>query len=235
MKYKAVIFDLFGTLVGDIVGPPAMDVRVRMAATLSIPVNDFIQMWAKSYYGRNTGAFRSVEDNIIHICEELGTRPKDKDTKIAAQIRQDLARKIMMKPRKGALKTLLGLKDMGIKTGLISNCDPDAPIIWPDTPFKPLFDAAVFSSSSGCKKPEYHIYKKAIDQLSVAPENCLYVGNGQGSELRGAYEAGVHPVLITPDIKKGFHIMSPAEDEIALAQKEGEVITSLEEVLTLLN
>ena len=50
MKYKAVIFDLFGTLIGDIFGPPAMEVRVNMATALSIPLDDFNQKWSESYY-----------------------------------------------------------------------------------------------------------------------------------------------------------------------------------------
>ena len=34
MKYKAVIFDLFGTLVGDIMGPPYTDVLKRIGLPL---------------------------------------------------------------------------------------------------------------------------------------------------------------------------------------------------------
>jgi len=44
MKYKAVIFDLFGTLVEDIIGSPYTDLVVRIASFLSVPADDFRQM-----------------------------------------------------------------------------------------------------------------------------------------------------------------------------------------------
>ena len=64
MKYEAVIFDLFGTMVGDNIGPAYTDVLKRMAATLSVPTEDFIQKWSDTSYERNAGAFRSVGEQV---------------------------------------------------------------------------------------------------------------------------------------------------------------------------
>jgi len=233
VKYGAVIFDLFGTLVGDIVGPPAMRVRESMAGAISVPTRDFNRMWSESRFPRNLGEFASIKDNITHICEELGVKVEEKDIERAAQIRQDLSREIMMKPREGAIDVLQQLKQMGIKTGLISNCDSDTPMIWPDTPFQSLFDMAVFSASCGFMKPDRQIFKKALDGLKFSPEHCLYVSNGRGGETQGAHEAGMLPVVVIPDIKEGFYIMSPGDDELIFAWKKGRIITSLKEVVEL--
>lgn len=233
MKYKAVIFDLFGTLVCDLIGPKYTDVLVEIATVLSVPVDDFLKMWSETSYERNTGAFKSVEANIIHICKELRVQPKDNNIKIAARLRQDYARSVISKPRFGAVEVLSRLKQSGLKVGLISNCTPDAPTIWPETPFAPLVDVAVFSCSVGLKKPDHQIYKLTVERLEVEAKDCLYVANGYNGELCGACEVAIYPVLITPDIGKEFLCLPPDDEERALAEREGTVISSLEEVLAL--
>jgi len=233
MKYKAAIFDLFGTIVSDIYGPPAIRVREGMAKALSISIGDFNLMWSKSYYQRNTGVFVDVEENLYDICRELGIELQSSGVKAAAKLRKDLAKQVMMESRNGAIETLRRLGKKGCKTGLISNCDPDAPSIWPDTPFEPLFDVAVFSCSSGFMKPGHEIYLETSTRLGVIPQECIYVSNGQNRELRAAFELRMLPVLITPRDDEELHIMNPQEDEIALAKEKGEVISSLGEVLSL--
>jgi len=224
MKYQAVIFDLFGTLVGNLYGPQYNDILRRIALILSVPSKDFLRMWSATTYARNTGAFRSVEVNIIHICQELGSQPKG-DVKSAAQIRQDYARHIMMKPRPDAVSVISQLKSLGYKAGLISNCTTDAPAIWPDTPFAHLFDVAVFSCSAGLMKPDPRIYQIAVEQLAVEPNECLYIADGIDQELAGAAQVGMHPV----------QIYVTGEDSIDSHREEwdGPVISSLTEVLAL--
>ena len=233
MKYKAVIFDLFGTLVCDIVGSEYTDTLVGIAKVLSVPADDFLRMWSDTSYQRNTGAFQSVEANIIHICKKLRVQPKDNNLKLAARLRQDFARSVMSRPRLGAVEVLSRLKQSGHKVGLISNCTPDAPAIWPETPFAPLVDVAIFSCSVGLKKPDHQIYKLTFNRLEVEAKDCLYVANGCDGELCGACEVGMYPVLITPDTDKEFLYRPPDDEERALAEREGMVISSLEEVLAL--
>jgi len=233
MKYKAVIFDLFGTLVCDLIGPKYTDTLVRMATVLSVPADDFLKMWSDTSYERNTGAFQSVEANIIHICKQLRIQPKDNNLKLAARLRQDYARSVMIKPRCGAVEVLSRLKQSGRKVGLISNCTPDAPAIWPETPFAHLVDVAVFSCSVGLRKPDHQIYRLTVERLEVEAKDCLYVANGYYGELHSAWEVEMYPVLITPDMDNEFLYQPPDDEERALAEREGTVISLLEEVLAL--
>ena len=176
------------------------------------------------------GVWRSF---LAHICRALSVQPTEDDVKPAAQIRQDCARFVMTRPRMGAVETLSLLRQQGHKLGLLSNCTPDAPVIWPETPFAPLFNVTVFSCSVGLMKPDYRIYQLAVERLGVESMDCVYVSNGQSSELRGAYEMGMYPVLITPDSDWEFLCLPPESEETDLAEQEGTVISSLEEVLTL--
>ena len=132
-----------------------------------------------------------------------------------------------MTPQPGAIETLSCLRQDGYKTGLISDCTHEIPVVWPETPFAPLIDAAIFSCLVGFRKPDPRIYQLAARQLDVQPEQCLYVGDGGSQELSGALKIGMHPVLIRPDADSS---------EPHLINREGwdgPVVSSLRDVLTL--
>ena len=234
-KYAGIIFNLFGTLIGDLAGPQYTNVLTHIASALSLPADDFRHMWSNTFHARNAGAFHSVEILLVHICRALSVQPKDDDVKLAAQIRKDYARLIMTRPKIGAVDTLSQLRQRGHKLGLLSDCTPDAPVIWPETPFAPLFNVTVFSCSVGLMKPDHRIYQLIVERLGVESKNCIYVSNGQSGELRGAYEMGMYPVLITPDADEEFLCIPPRDEETALAEQKGAVVSSLAEVLTLVS
>ena len=228
MKYKAVIFDLFGTLVPTLSRREYRIVLERMASSLSVPLDDFNRIWFETARERNIGIIDSIEANIEHVCKELGARAGDAEIRRAMRMRINFVTKIM-RPRPDAVEVLSRLKLAGFKIGLISNCSPDTPVIWQDTPFVPFFDVTVFSSSVGMKKPDPRIYNLAMEQLGVKPEDCLYVGDGASQELAGAARVGMNPVLIKV-FDEGFDGSLPND---AREEWDGPTISSLTEVLAL--
>jgi len=83
-----------------------------------------------------------------------------------------------------------------LKTCVVSDCSPELPLLWSETPFAPLFDAAVFSCDLGVRKPNPKIYLEACRRLNVEPAECYFVGDGGSRELSGAAELGMHAVLL---------------------------------------
>ena len=230
MKYETVIFDLFGTVTDNYSYKEYQSVLGQMASVLTLSFDAFRRLWSETTYERNTGVIRTIEANIEYICEKLGVSVDDTKIRLATKTRYDSVTNTM-RPRQDAIDVLSYLQSQGLKTGLISNCSPDTPLIWKDTPFAPLFDVAVFSSSVGVKKPDPRIYQIAIDQLATKPGNCLYIGNGDSRELTGASQVGMHPVLIrVPDEDSTD---AEWEDSTDAEQWEGPVISSLREVLDL--
>ena len=230
MKYEAVIFDLFGTLVDSYPYKEYQSVLGQMASVLTVSFDAFSRLWSETAYERNTGVIRTIEANIEYIRKKLGVSTDDAKIELATKIRYDFVANTM-RPRQDAIDVLSYLQSQGLKIGLISNCSPETPLIWKDTPFAPLFDVAVFSSSVGVKKPEPRIYRLAIEQLATKPENCLYIGDGDSQELTGASQAGMHPVLLrVPDEDSSD---AQWEDSSDREQWDGPVISSLTEVLAL--
>ncbi|MFC2021065.1 HAD family hydrolase [Chloroflexota bacterium] len=229
MKYKAVIFDLFGTLIENFTKERHENVLRQMAAVLSVPSEDFIRLWYQTFNDRCTGFFKSPEENIDYVCRELGASiDKDKKNE-AALIRYHLTESTLL-PVPGAIETLIWLKSEGYKMGLVTDCSAEVPSAWNDTPFSPLFDATVFSCRAGLKKPDPRIYLLAAEQSAVKPEDCLYIGDGSSNELTGAAAVGMHPVLIRdPQEESGIVHRVEAEAD----RWKGPVISSLKEVLEL--
>jgi putative hydrolase of the HAD superfamily len=226
-KYKAVIFDLYGTLVDCYKVVDYNNTLVEMAAILNVPYREFRRVWDDMAPERNTGAFATTNANIAAICNRMNVHVDDHMIKRAANIRREFVTQTLS-PRNDTLNTLAQLKEKGIKIGLISNCSPDTPETWNETPFTPLFDVTIFSTSAGIRKPDPQIYRLALDGLGVEGEDCIYVGDGDSNELTGAQEMGMYPVMISVDYEKDNDLYVYNRQEW-----DGPVISSLTEVLAL--
>ena len=227
MKYTAVIFDLFGTLVDNLPYKEYQNVLGQMASILTVSTDAFRRLWSETGHERNLGIIGTIEVNIEYICKKLGVSADDARIRFATQIRNDFIANVM-RPREDAMDVLSCLQSQGFKIGLISNCTPETPLIWKATPFAPLFDVAVFSSSVGVMKPDPRIYELAVEQLATKAENCLYLGDGGSQEFTGAARVGMHPVMIRVAYEDDTqpHLMNREE-------WADPVISSLKEVLTL--
>jgi putative hydrolase of the HAD superfamily len=229
MKYEAVIFDLFGTLIRNFTVEQHEGSLEQVASILAAPAEGFIRLWYSSFKERCTGILQTTEDNIDYVCRELGVEVDDSRRSDAARIRYDLTRNSMV-PFPDTIQVLSTLKSEGYRTGLVSDCSSEVPAVWQETPFAPLIDVAVFSCSVGIKKPDPGIYHLAAERLAVRPEDCLYIGDGSSNELTGAAAVGMHPVLllIPEEDNPGIHRINYEG-----ADWKGPVIQSLSEVLTL--
>jgi putative hydrolase of the HAD superfamily len=227
MKYTAIIFDLFGTLVDNFSRREYEHVLAEMASVLGAPLGDFIRLWFDTGNQRMLGILPSPEGNIEYLCRELGVCPSEASKRLAARIRYALTRRYVV-PRSDAVEVLTHLRSAGYKTGLISDCSSETPIVWQDTAFVPLFDVTVFSCLAGVRKPDPRIYLLATEQLAVRPEDCMYVADGIGRELEAALEVGMYPVLIRVPYED-----TPDAARINEEEWDGPRISSLTEVLDL--
>jgi putative hydrolase of the HAD superfamily len=197
MKYRAVIFDLFGTLVRNFSTREYQQVLEQMALAVCISPADFTRLWYSASRERQTGTggLQSVQASIRQIGKLSGKDIKDDQVEKAIKARLDYVRQ-MLTPRPQAIEVLRTLKTRGYKIGLLSDCSVEIPMVWEETPLAALFDATVFSCSVGLKKPDPRIYELACERLAVRPEDSLYIGDGGSRELTGAVAAGLHAVMI---------------------------------------
>ncbi|OGO38268.1 MAG: hypothetical protein A2147_10960 [Chloroflexi bacterium RBG_16_57_8] len=195
MTYKAVVFDLYGTLVDNFSLRAHEAVLREMAAIVGAPADEFVRLWFESYEERATGVIASPEANVELICRKLGVLADESTVKEAAKVRYEFTRR-GLRPWPEAVPVLSRLKTLGYKLALISDCSAETPASWEHTPIAALMDVSVFSCVVGLKKPDPRIFVQAAEQLDVKPQECLYVGDGSSQELSGAAAVGMHPVMI---------------------------------------
>lgn len=227
MKIKAVIFDLFGTLIDSFNGQEYKQILSEMASSLSLPEDSFYDLWTNSFNQRALGVFKTIEESFKFISNQLNKPVNVEGIEQAVQIRLNYSKRTMV-PRNDAITTITQLKSLGFKIGLISDCTYEIPLIWDKTSFSQHFDSVIFSCNVGIKKPDPEIYHLACRGLKVKPKNCLYIGDGSSRELSGALRVGMFPILIR----------SPSEKDSVRIDEEnwdGLRIKSLSEILNYVN
>ena len=209
---RAVIFDLYGTLVPEFPADEFYASVDHIAITLGAPVEEVRAEWNRTAPLRQTGVYATMEDNVRAIAATLGLAdPSDGSVHAALNLRAEMYAK-WFHPRRSAVETLTELKTRGFRTGLISMCAPDTPAMWHASPFSGLVDVEVFSSEVGLRKPDPAIYAYAYDRLGVEPTECLYCGDGAYGELTGAEALGMTAV----------EIRDPSVDVSLLLHLEGD-------------
>jgi putative hydrolase of the HAD superfamily len=216
---RAVVFDLWHTLA---LWPEeeSRRFRLRWSALLEVEPERLDEVWYAdgAYERRETGP---IVDAVAAVHDALGSEA-DVDEVVAWRI--EMARRALV-PAPGAVAALAELRARGIRLGLVSNCTEEVALVWGESPFAELFDAAVFSATAGCMKPDPRIYERVLADLGVPAAEALFVGDGANDELAGARRVGMTPVLVLHD--GGVPLWD------ALASWDGERITSVPQVLDL--
>ena len=91
------------------------------------------------------------------------------------------------------------LKQQGFTLGLISNMNTSADEIVQNMGLAPYLDFAVTSGEVGVEKPHAPIFREALRRSGAAPEDTLHVGDQLTSDIAGAMNAGINPILIDRD------------------------------------
>jgi putative hydrolase of the HAD superfamily len=195
MRYRAVVFDFFGTLT--VASSPKHRVASidEVAGVIGAPAEEFRTLWWQTWPERCTGAMGDFGTALRDIAARLGVDVSERALIEAVEARRRSERQFRTL-RADALATLRTLRDLGVGTALISDCTEELPDEWADSPVAPYIQVPVFSCTAGMKKPDPRIYALACAGLDSAPADCLYVGDGGSAELPGATAVGMSAVRI---------------------------------------
>ena len=223
--FQAVVFDFFGTLTRSVRrGPQHADI----ARALGCDPDAVLSVLDRTFQVRARGDLGSAEATLRWVTEQAGGRPRTAQLQAAVPARVD-ALKADTRLRADAESVLRAVKQRGLRTALISDCTHELPAFLPSMPIAPLLDVNVFSVEVGRCKPDPLIYLEACWRMRVAPEDCLYIGDGGSRELTGAAAVGMTAVRLTaPDLAD--HLVFDADEDFA-----GPSVPSLTAVLELLD
>lgn len=222
-RFQAVLFDFFGTLTRSVQRGAG---HHGTAELLGCPTDTFTAVLDRTFYQRASGQFGNAEATLRWVCAQAGVHPSDGAVRAAVASRH-LAVRADTRLRPDAVPTLAGLRQRGLRTGVISDCTHELPAFLPDLAIAPLLDVRIFSVQVGRCKPDPELYLAACRRLGLAPRECLFVGDGGSQELTGAERAGLTAArLAAPDLAE--HMVFNAD-----LDWRGPVLGSLSEVLDL--
>lgn len=189
---QGICFDLFNTLVS--VGKVPAHVGPSTAEILGVDT----QTWRDACFGEHHDICGPTDatDNLRRMAHAIEPGIPEVTIQKAVRVRQRRFDHALLHVDDEVLTVLDGLRESGIRLGLVSNASTAEVQAWPASPLASLFDVTVFSCDCGSMKPEPAIYQQALRELGLVPQACLFVGDGGSNEHNGAHEVGMKPVLL---------------------------------------
>ena len=184
---RAAIFDMYETLITHYHSPLCFS--MQLAEQAGIPLERFQALWFPTDADRSTGRL-TLEDALADILTRCGV---DAGARLPALVGQRIAikRDCFLHLHEGILPMLDGLRARGLRIGLVSNCYSEEAAVIRESHLFPRFDAAMLSWEQGVQKPDPEIFLRCTRALGVAPQECLYVGDGGSHELEAAQALGM--------------------------------------------
>lgn len=195
----AVIFDMFETLISYHTCPVYFG--TQMAEDAGVPIAEFLSKWRATDYDRSIGK-RTVDEVLKQILKEFDCYSEER-LQVLVGKRCATIEACLEHKNSEIIPMLQALKAQRVSIGLISNCYLEEATRIRKSDLFPYFDVVCFSNEQGICKPEKEIYYRCMEELSVQPEECLYVGDGGSRELETARELGMKAVQATWYLKNG--------------------------------
>lgn len=222
---RAVIFDFYGTLIPSI-PPETWRAHARdVAEALAVSTGMVEEALDRTYGDRLCGRAGGPVETMRLLARLTGSTVDDDAIRVAVERRQRRHRSLFT-PREGAEAVLDALRAQGFRLGLLSDCTDELPAAWAGLPLSSRFDAVAFSFVEGRRKPDAALYEVLASRLGVAPDRCVYLGDGAGDELRGAEAAGMRAVLLDTGVLDGDSLLSAPGHEWC-----GDRCTELEQIV----
>ena len=207
---KAVFFDLYGTLAG--FDPSRYDIQSAACSDFGLIVtpDGILKGYAAAdayMAAENTdnplrkrdqvardGFFAEYERRVLAGCGiEVGTGE-------AFAIWQQVLRIPYSMTRFDDVQFVMDrLKIQGFILGMISNMNTDGKELAQSLGLSSYLDFSVTSAEVGLEKPHPPIFLTALKLAEVAPYEAVHVGDQLRSDVEGARNVGITPVLIDRD------------------------------------
>jgi putative hydrolase of the HAD superfamily len=190
---KAVLIDLYDTLV--FTDWPVLRERIEERAALS--GRALLDGFERTRVARSIGTYGSLDGDLAEVLKEAGLERND-------ALVEELADTITTFMETGvhlwddSLPALRELRARGLRTAVVSNCDHGTRPVVDRLGLTEETDAIVLSFEAGVAKPDAGIYRKALEELGVSPEESVFVDD-QLVYCEGAEAVGIRPLLILRD------------------------------------
>lgn len=198
MRYRAVIFDLGGVVLGS-----PLHTIARYERHLGIPPNFINQVVSDT---APHGAWSRLERGELSLEEFFSAFERDCQAaghRISARTMMEWMAEEAL-PRPPMLTAIRRIRERGLRVAALTNnwAGADDPAGGPEHGtrlLRPLFDVFVESSAEGLRKPDPRIYRLACERLGIEPKQAIFLDD-IGRNLKPARELGITTIkVLTPE------------------------------------
>lgn len=211
MSYKAVFFDLDGTLRLTTPSPTAAFVQLVRSLNIEVDIDaeQQVQRWAHRYWGEEKVAQQDINqidtdqfwlDYSMRLLESINVtqRLQERACLVRDWFYQEYNPHVDCAP--GTRHTLQILQEQGYYVGLISNRSSPLNGTVTELALDGFFNLTLAAGEIGCWKPNQEIFLSALQRADgIQPHEAIYVGDNYYADCLGARAAGMTPILFDPD------------------------------------
>lgn len=200
---KAVLFDAAETLIRPFPSYGAVYARVTAAFGMRIPVEFFNQEIPR--------AFRAVEWPLKTSSSTEMRLWQEVTKKVHEALPADLpflewfgaiynafGAKEAWVSEPGAADTLRALRNLGLRTAVVSNWDERLVNVLEGLEMSSLVDRVFVAPQVGWRKPSREIFLHACRELGAAPAESLHIGDSWSEDVAAARAAGLQALHYKP-------------------------------------
>ncbi len=212
LMIRAILFDVYGTIAGW--SPSRFQLQRRACDAYGLGSSVTLEGTMRGY--ASADAFMAAENAV----RPLRTRDRRGRDEFFAEYERlvllgcgieashDLALRIFnrlsempskLAPFDDVLPALIVLKERGLTLGLISNMNMSGADLLSDLELADHVDFAVTSEEIGFEKPHPVAFESALERAGVESGEAMMVGDQPSSDIVGAVNVGIAPILIDRD------------------------------------
>lgn len=210
--YKAIFFDLDGTLRHTV--PLGADVYREELAKYGLPISDKknreVAYWEHYYWARSPELLRDLAkfdvDNeafwrnyAVMRLKKMGATPKEikkYQPMLEVYFANEYVPKNWTPPE--LYQLLPELRKMGFTLAVLSNRRNSFMDIIEELSLEGYFDAVIAAGEVGVWKPDPKVFAPILARFNLSPKETVYIGDNYFSDVIGARNAGITPVLYDP-------------------------------------
>ena len=237
MAFRAVVFDLFDTLV-DLRFEDLERIEHRGKALpasvtrLHACVAEHRALDLDTFLGEMRGVDRALRDVQVDEGREISTHTRFTQLLERLDLAVPELAERLTQIHMATIQALVAVPDHHapllralsgqVRVGLCSNFTHAATAldVVESAGFREYFDAVVISDSVGWRKPRKEIFQAVLEALDVAPEEVLHVGDSLRADIAGAASLGMRTAWITrrvrePEAQLRDHVGPPPDHQVA--------------------
>jgi HAD superfamily hydrolase (TIGR01549 family) len=189
-KIKAIIFDLWGTILENGVYPSPTKQTKKILGLFDMPYPEFVIRFEKAFM---TTKYENIKDGLKCVFEEFNVNPNEYN-RVDRLVGLWNKAKIMSRLYPETIPTFEALKK-DYKLILLSNLPSTQEDIIDRFEFRKYFDEIVLSYDAGCIKSEGG-FEKIMEKTGFLPTEIIMVGDSMDSDIKSAEKAGIKGILV---------------------------------------